>query len=160
MKQIIIILLALLTFSCQTEPTAPLGVIEVEGNGTRGLKAESLINIKFSNQESAEDGTAVKNIKSQLFAAQKTKMLKANFSCSTAAVTDGMFVFSLDSPEHQTFKMEIFDEEGFKLGENNVGIHQGDNYKALNVQSLSEGTYIMVLADSEGGELRHEFEVK
>lgn len=47
--------------------------------------------------------------------------------------------------------MKMFDEEGYQLAANRVlQVQDGNNYNALNVKSLEDGTYKFQLTDAEG----------
>ena len=68
-------------------------------------------------------------------------------------IKDDMFVSSLKSEAQKVLTLKMFDEEGFELAANRVlQIESGNNYNALNVKSLNEGTYKFQLTDENGAE--------
>ncbi len=101
------------------------------------------------------DAQAVSSINGAFMAAAKeAQILDVNFSMSDEPVGNGMFVFSIESPDNKSVTLEMFDEEGYNLAANNTfGINEGNNYKALNVSTLDDGDYLFRLKDDQGKEL-------
>lgn len=100
----------------------------------------------------AEDAINIKN--SLLGADKEEQMTDINFSMSEEAVSDGVFIFSIATENAKDLTMKMFDEEGFQLAAHNqFTVNTGDNYKALNVNSLESGEYTFRLEDAEGKEL-------
>lgn len=106
------------------------------------------------NQEDA-DAADVMNINSTLMAAEKeAQLLEVKFSMSDEPVENGMFIFSIESPDGKNLTLEMYDEEGYeKVANNKFDVTEGNNYKALNVNSMAEGDYLFRLKDNEGREL-------
>ena len=47
--------------------------------------------------------------------------------------------------------MKMFDEEGYETAAHRVlSLDKGNNYNALNVSTLADGTYIFEIQDAEG----------
>ncbi len=100
----------------------------------------------------AEDAINIKN--SLLGADKEEQMTDINFSMSEEAVSDGVFIFSIATENAKDLTMKMFDEEGFQLAAHNqFTVNTGDNYKALNVNSLESGEYTFRLEDAQGKEL-------
>lgn len=142
-------------------------------NANRGAKAEheaidrfSLADINISLEDiktvamekmSAEDQDAqdVMSINQALMGAEKeAQLLDVAFSMSDEPVENGMFIFAIESPDAKDLTLEMFDEEGYEMAANNeFSVNEGNNYKALNVNSLDNGDYLFRLKDSHGKEL-------
>ncbi|MCH2043378.1 MAG: T9SS C-terminal target domain-containing protein [Saprospiraceae bacterium] len=119
--------------------------------------------IKISNERKAQeqasaDEETVNAISDNLVAAQSKQALSVKFSADDAPVENGMFIFSIESEDEGSKEMtfQVFDEEEFELAANNViTVNQGENYKALNVGGLDNGSYTFRLKDGQGGEQDH-----
>lgn len=120
------------------------------------LDIETLQTI-VAERTQAESGDAIvaMQINQSLMTAQKeTQVLDVNFSMSEESVANGMFIFSIESPDTKELRLELYDEEGYNLAADNAfAVNEGHNYKALNVSSLEDGEYLFRLKDSEGREL-------
>lgn len=101
------------------------------------------------------DAMALMRVSETLVAAEKeAQILDVNFSMSDEPVGNGMFVFSIESPDNKAITLEMFDEEGYNLAANNsFVVNEGNNYKALNVNTLDNGDYLFRLKDDQGREL-------
>lgn len=106
-------------------------------------------------QAESEDAMVAMQINQSLMSAQKEEqVLNVNFSMSEEPVANGMFIFSIESPDSKELTLELYDEEGYnRAAENTFGVNEGNNYKALNVTSLDNGEYLFRLKDGEGREL-------
>lgn len=106
------------------------------------------------NQDDA-DAADIMNINSSLMAAEKeAQLLQVRFSMSDEPIDNGMFIFSIESPEGKNLTLEMYDEEGYdKVANNKFAVTEGNNYKALNVNAMDEGDYLFRLKDDEGREL-------
>ncbi|MCP4442715.1 MAG: T9SS type A sorting domain-containing protein, partial [Aureispira sp.] len=72
-----------------------------------------------------------------------------------------VFVFSLKSDEQKDIAIQMFDEEGYEIQANReVQLENGNNYNALNVKSMDDGTYIFKLTDESGAELTKKVTIK
>lgn len=118
------------------------------------LDAMETVAMQQMNQEDA-DAQDIMNINSAFMAAEKeAQLLEVKFSMSDEPVENGMFVFSIESPNGKSLTLEMYDEEGYeKVANNNFDVTEGNNYKALNVNSMAEGDYLFRLKDDEGKEL-------
>lgn len=100
-----------------------------------------------------DDQQVVATIYTSLMAAEKVAKVLDIELIAQEEVNDDVFVFSLKSEEQKTLTMKMFDEEGYELAANRVlQIEDGNNYNALNVQSLEDGTYKFQLTDETGAE--------
>ncbi|MGH1337131.1 MAG: hypothetical protein ACRBFS_13490 [Aureispira sp.] len=121
------------------------------------INVEELEVFKVQTAAAAADADAMKlmRVNESLMAAEKeAQILDVNFSMSDEPVGNGMFVFSIESPDNKGITLEMFDEEGYNLAANNTFVvNEGNNYKALNVNSLDNGDYLFRLKDDQGREL-------
>jgi hypothetical protein len=118
------------------------------------LDAMETVAMQQMNQEDA-DAADIMNINSTLMAAEKeAQLLEVRFSMSDEPIDNGMFIFSIESPNGKNLTLEMYDEEGYdKVANNKFAVTEGNNYKALNVNSMDEGDYLFRLKDDEGREL-------
>lgn len=162
----------LLAASCNTTPetTAPdaenaqltrtvaseAKAIQVEFEGkTITLNTEDIVGNAQAMSAEDQDAQKLMAVNNSLMAAEKTaQVLDVNFTMSEEPVENGMFIFGIETEEAKDLTLEMLDEEGFNTVANNqFQVNQGNNYKALNVQSLDNGTYNFRLKDSQGKEL-------
>lgn len=118
------------------------------------LDAMETVAMQQMNQEDA-DAQDIMNMNSALMAAEKeAQLLEVKFSMSDEPVENGMFIFSIESPDGKNLTLEMYDEEGYdKVANNKFDVTEGNNYKALNVNSMEDGDYLFRLKDNEGREL-------
>jgi hypothetical protein len=111
--------------------------------------------------EKVADAEQVKALFQGLQSAQKVaKQMDAQLTLEDGPVEDGILVFGLNLPEAKTIKMELIDEEGFSnVGSNALAMQSQNNYQAINVNDIPNGSYIMRLTDDEGGEITRSFKV-
>ncbi|MCP4438898.1 MAG: hypothetical protein GY810_08125 [Aureispira sp.] len=112
--------------------------------------------VKMNSLDASDDDAAVlANIRQNMLGAEKeAQLLEVEFSMSDEPVEEGVFVFAIESEESKHLTLEMYDEEGFEMAANNeFDINSGNNYKALNVNSLDNGDYMFRLKDAEGKEL-------
>ncbi len=102
------------------------------------------------------------NLVNAFLAADKIEQtLEVSFTMDNKPVEDGIFVFGIETEDAKTLTLEIFDEEGFNtVASNQFEITTGNNYKALNVNALTNGSYTFRLKDKEGKELQRVLEIK
>ena len=107
------------------------------------------------NDQENEDAQDLMNMNTALMSAEKeAQLLEVKFSMSDEPVENGMFIFSIESQEGKNLTLEMYDEEGYsKVANNKFQVTEGNNYKALNVNSMGEGDYLFRLKDDEGREL-------
>lgn len=119
------------------------------------LDAMETVAMQQMNNQDDADAADIMNINSTLMAAEKeAQLLEVRFSMSDEPVENGMFIFSIESPDGKNLTLEMYDEEGYdKVANNKFAVTEGNNYKALNVNSMDEGDYLFRLKDDEGREL-------
>jgi len=118
------------------------------------IDAMESVAMKQMDQQNV-DAQDVMALNSAFMAAEKeAQLLEVRFSMSDEPVDNGMFVFSIESPEGKSLTLEMYDEEGYeKVANNEFDVTEGNNYKALNVDSMEDGDYLFRLKDDEGREL-------
>ena len=118
------------------------------------LETMEMVALQKMNAEDA-DAQVVMDLNAAFMSAEKeAQLLDVNFSMSEEPVENGMFIFSIESPDAKKLTLEMFDEEGYAMTANNTfGINEGNNYKALNVKEMDNGDYIFRLKDDQGKEL-------
>lgn len=118
------------------------------------LDAMETVAMQQMNQEDA-DAQDIMNMNSALMAAEKeAQLLEVKFSMSDEPIDNGMFIFSIESPDGKNLTLEMYDEEGYdKVANNKFEVTEGNNYKALNVNSMEDGDYLFRLKDEKGSEL-------
>jgi len=100
-----------------------------------------------------DDQQVVATIYTTMMAAEKVAKILDVELVAEDEVNDDVFVFSLKSEEQRKLTMKMFDEEGYELAANRVlQVEDGNNYNALNVRSLEDGTYKFQLTDENGAE--------
>ncbi len=100
-----------------------------------------------------DDQAILTTIYTSFMAAEKVAKALNIELIAESEIRDDMFVFSLKSAAQKALTLKMFDEEGYELAANRVlKIESGNNYNALNVRSLNEGTYKFQLTDEQGAE--------
>jgi len=124
------------------------------------IEASDFITMQQMNAEDA-DAQAVMNINQALMGADKeAQLLDVNFTMSDEPVENGMFIFGIETENAKNLTLEMFDEEGYAMVANNkFDVNEGNNYKALNVNTMENGTYTFRLKDDSGKELNREVTV-
>jgi len=121
------------------------------------------LEILSPNEDISIGGDAIflKNILNALLGAEKLdETLAVELLMSDEPIEDGVFVFAIKSEEDKALNFQIYDEEGFNLVANNeLNITTGSNYKALNLNSLQDGSYILKLKDTDDKELIRRIEI-
>lgn len=103
--------------------------------------------------DDGDDQQIVATIYTSLMAAEKVAKVLDIEMIAEDEVNDDVFVFSLKSEEQKKLTMKLFDEEGYETAAHRVlQVEDGNNYNALNVKSLEDGTYKFQLTDAEGRE--------
>jgi hypothetical protein len=177
-KLLTLVVVVLFAISCdnanQNSATAVVNPDKIDLNSHRGAKESHQAVDRFSLadidvnldametvamqkmlQQEGEDAQDLLNMNARFMAAEKeTQLLEVKFSMSDEPVENGMFVFSIESAEGKSLTLEMYDEEGYaKVANNKFDVTEGNNYKALNVNSMSEGDYLFRLKDDQGKEL-------
>lgn len=169
------VLVILFTASCSSD--TPNTITIDNPSNTRAGNAESMqVNfngkmvtisttdiVGTAQQLNAEDADAqaIMSLNQSLMGAEKeAQLLDVNFTMSDEPVENGMFVFGIETADAKNLTLEMFDEEGYSMVANNkFEITEGNNYKALNVKSLENGTYNFRLKDDSGKELTKQVKV-
>ena len=100
-----------------------------------------------------DDQELVATIYTTLMAAEKVAKVLDIEMIAQDEVSDDVFVFSLKSEKQRELTMQMLDEEGYTVAASRVlRIEDGNNYNALNVKSLPDGTYKFILSNKEGAE--------
>ena len=111
--------------------------------------------------EDADDQQVVQTIYTTLMAAEKVAKVLNIEMIAQDEVNDDVFVFSLKSEEQKELTMKMFDEEGYELAAHRVlEVNEGNSYRALNVESLNDGTYTFKLTDKDGAEMNRKITIK
>lgn len=101
--------------------------------------------------DEGDDQQVVATIYTTLMAAEKVAKVLDIELVAEDEVNDDVFVFSLKSEEQKSLTMKLFDEEGYETAAHRVlRVEDGNNYNALNVKSLEDGTYKFQLTDAKG----------
>jgi hypothetical protein len=112
--------------------------------------------------DNGDEKEVVATIYTSLMAAEKVaKMMDVEMIASDDPVQDDVFVFALKSEEQKDLTMKMFDEEGYELAAHRVmEVTEGSNYRALNVESMEDGTYMFEVTDETGASLRKQVTIK
>jgi hypothetical protein len=139
------------------ESTRGVKMVDFQGSQQSLNATTDIFTLNAKTKAAAnEDGTnALKGIKGRLATAENIKqVLDVKFHMEDTPVEDGLFVFGIESEDVKKLTMEMYDEEGYAMAANNVvQVNSGNNYKALKVQDLENGSYIFKLKDESGKEL-------
>ncbi|CAA6799061.1 MAG: Unknown protein [uncultured Aureispira sp.] len=176
------LLTILFAASCSNNDQPTVESTDLEGsaiNLTRAGAQEEVLQVNFEGQmitlETADivasaqkmnsadaDAQDVSNLNAAFMSAEKeAQLLDVTFIMSDEPVENGMFIFGIEAKEAKSLKIEMFDEEGYAMVANNqFDITEGNNYKALNVNSLADGAYTFRLKDDAGKELDRTVTVK
>jgi hypothetical protein len=115
--------------------------------------------ILFMDNENDEQ--IVQTIYTTLIAAEKVAKLLEVEITAQEKVTDDVFVFSLKTKKQKELTMKLFDEEGYELvGHRVLNAKKGSTYRALNVETLQDGTYTFELTDKAGRSLKKKINIK
>lgn len=111
--------------------------------------------------DNEEEEQVVQTIYTTLIAAEKVaKLLDVELTVQDE-VTDDIFVFSLKTKKQKELTMKLFDEEGYELvGHRTFNTEKGSTYRALNVETLNDGTYTFELTDKTGRSSKKKISVK
>jgi hypothetical protein len=131
------------------------------GGQVISIKMGDIINISEKMSAEDQDAMNVMTLNQKLMSTQKKdQSLNLNFSMSEEPIDNGMFVFGIQAEDARKLTLEMHDEEGFTLVANNIfSVNEGQNYKAINVSSLDEGTYNFRIKDAAGRELNRQVNI-
>lgn len=103
--------------------------------------------------DNGDDQEILATVYTTLMAAEKVAKVLDIEMIAEDEVSDDVFVFSLKSEEQKKLTLKMFDEEGYETAAHNtLQVEGGNNYNALNVKSLEDGTYKFQLTDEFGAE--------
>lgn len=103
--------------------------------------------------DDGDDQEVISTIYTSLMAAEKVAKVLDIELIAEEEVNDDVFVFSLKSEEQKEIAMKMFDEEGYEMAANRLlKLESGNNYNALNVKTLEDGTYKFQITDETGAE--------
>lgn len=140
----------------QTTRTGQASAMQVTFQGKSiTIEQSDIVAVAQKMNAANQDEQDVMNINASLMGAEKeAQALDVNFTMSDEPVSNGMFIFGMESQDAKSLTLEMHDEEGFAMVANNkFEITEGNNYKALNVKSLEDGQYNFRLKDEAGKEL-------
>lgn len=110
--------------------------------------------------DDGDDKQIVTTIYTTLMAAEKVAKTLNIEMTSDDEVNDDVFVFSLKSQEQKDIAIQMFDEEGYEIAADRVlEVTEGNNYNALNVKTLDDGTYIFKIQDESGAEMTKKIKI-
>jgi len=111
--------------------------------------------------EGEDDQQVIETIYTTLMAAEKVAKVLEIEMVAQDEVNEDVFVFSLKSAEQKNLTMKMFDEEGYELAAHReLKVEDGNNYRALNVESMEDGTYMFQLTDEKGAEMKKQITIK
>jgi len=119
------------------------------------LEAGDMIGAAQAMNADDEDAQDIMNMNAALMGTEKeAQLLDVDFTMSDEPIDNGMFIFGIETEDAKSLTLEMYDEEGYAMVANNkFDVTEGNNYKALNVESLSAGSYNFRLKDDSGKEL-------
>lgn len=139
MKYILITLALLLSFSFAQATEAP--------------QTEDKMVAVILMMDDGDDQEIVATVYTSLMAAEKVSKVLDIEMVAQSEVSDDVFIFSLKSEEQKDLTLRMLDEEGYSTHANRqLRVENGNNYNALNVESLPDGTYRFILTDENGAE--------
>jgi hypothetical protein len=92
-----------------------------------------------------EDNSGKREVKGQV-KVSKTSNSKFRIKASSCRKTDRTFGLNVASSISGTLTFSIFDESGYEVKQENVDLLAGDNVFSIDLKSLNNGTYKLVLA--------------
>ncbi len=126
-------------------------------------KSQQIVMAKAQQAQAQDDAQLIKNIYQAMQAAENkaAELTGVKLMISDEPVQDGIFLFAMEANSAQNLTMEMYDEEGFQMAANSqINLTEGSNYKAVNVNSLNNGEYVVRLKDGEGKELARTITIK
>lgn len=131
-------------------------VLTPKANATTNKMVTIILFIDNENDEQI-----VQTIYTTLIAAEKVaKLLEVEITAQDKA-TDDVFIFSLKTKEQRELTMKFFNEEGYELvGHRIFNVKKGSASRALNVETLQDGTYTFGLSDKMGRSSKKKNNVK
>ncbi|WMX12819.1 MULTISPECIES: hypothetical protein [unclassified Aureispira] len=116
------------------------------------LQEEKMVAIILM-MDNGDEQEIISTIYTSLMAAEKVAKVLDIELIAEDEVNDDVFVFSLKSQEQKEIAIKLLDEEGYRVAANRViKVDNGNNYNALNVKTLEDGTYKFLITDESGAE--------
>lgn len=129
-----------------------LAMVVSLGTATFAMEAPEKMVAVVLMMDEGDDQQIVATIYTSLMAAEKVAKVLDIELVAQDEVNDDVFVFSMKSEEQKELTMKLFDEEGYETAAHRVlDVENGNNYNALNVKSLEDGTYKFQLTDETTG---------
>ena len=102
-------------------------------------------------QTTAEDAALVNSLFALAFQAENTReKLQLQLFLSEQSLSEGYLILGFDSPEEQTVKIQLYDQENFSLLANNlISLNKGSNYRSLDLQNLENNNYILRISNPQ-----------
>lgn len=111
-------------------------------------------------QQDENDIVFVKSVYASLMAAESVAKV-LNVDVVMDDVNSDLIIFTVNSNEQAELSIKIFDEEGFETVANTTTVLSvGKNYKALNVRTVEDGSYIFELSNENGEKFTKIVEIK
>ncbi|MCP4441389.1 MAG: T9SS type A sorting domain-containing protein [Aureispira sp.] len=133
----------------------------VAGFNTAMFATEDKMVMVVLTMDQEDDAQIIATIHTTMMAAEKVAQVLDIEMTADDEVNDDVFVFSLKSEDQKDIAIQMFDEEGYEIQANReVQVENGNNYNALNVKSMDDGTYIFKLTDESGAELTKKVTIK
>lgn len=161
--------LALSIIACESNPNRTSYMASTAINMNTSVTEQNEFKFDAANLDVMEpvgmktisEEDVLNNIHRTFMAAEnEAELLDVKFSMSDEPVENGLFIFSIESPNSKKLIIEMYDEEGYALTANNAfQVEEGNNYKALNVKNMKNGEYIFRLKDEEGREITRNVDI-
>ncbi|MCP4441390.1 MAG: T9SS type A sorting domain-containing protein [Aureispira sp.] len=133
----------------------------VAGFNTAMFATEDKMVMVVLTMDNEDDAQIIATMHTTMMAAEKVAQVLEIEMTADDEVNDDVFVFSLKSEDQKDIAIQMFDEEGYEIQANReVQVENGNNYNALNVKSMDDGTYIFKLTDESGAELTKKVTIK
>lgn len=168
-KTFTVFFLALSIIACEADPNRTSYMASTAINMNPSVTGQNEFKFDATNIDVMEpvgmkaisEEDVLNNIHRTFMAAEnEAELLDVKFSMSDEPVENGLFIFSIESPDSKKLIIEMYDEEGYALTANNAfQVEEGNNYKALNVKNMKNGEYIFRLKDEEGREITRNVDV-
>jgi hypothetical protein len=146
------------------------------GQKIKSLEIGALVKAKFEGQKikatlvciatllSSEDAdaNAIMNLNELLMEAEKEpQLLDVNFTISDAPLKKSLLVFGIETEYPQNLTLELFSEESYAIVANcTFPIESGNNFNAVDLSALDNGSYLLRLKDNDGKELNRSIFIK
>lgn len=157
---IFLLLSSSLTFAQKNKSLEIGAVVKVKFEG-QNIKATLVCIATLLNSEDA-DANAIMKL-NQLFmgAEREAQLLDVNFIMSDKPLKTSLFVFGIETEYSKNLRLEVFYEESYAIVANcTFAIESGNNFNAVDLSVLDNGSYTFRLKDNDGKELNRYFTIK